>query len=102
MTTRRDKNLKGMKKENLRDNMSTTELVLNMLAETSTTDISKKEKPSTFDENKKVARRGGNIAGIARKELEAELGEPVITSKNAVDFARLIANVIERDDSDKQ
>ena len=102
MTTRRYKNLKGLKKENLRDNMSTTELVLNMLAETSTTDISKKEKPSTFDESKKVARRGGNIAGIARKELEVELGEPVITAKNAVDFARLIAGVIDRDDNDKQ
>ena len=102
MTTRRYKNLKGLRKENLCDNMSTTELVLNMLAETSTTDISKKEKPGTFDENKKVARRGGNIAGIARKELEAELGEPVITSQNAVDFARLIADVIDKDDTDKQ
>lgn len=93
MNTRQYKNLKGLKKQNLRDNMSTTELILNMLAETSATDISKEEKPETFEENQQVARRGGRVAGIARQALEAETGKPVITSKNAVDFARLIDEV---------
>lgn len=74
--------------------MSTTELVLNMLAETSTTDISKEERPVTFDDNKDIARRGGNVAGIARKALEEETGKPVITSMNAIDFAKLISDVI--------
>jgi len=82
-TTKGYKNLKGLKKENLRDNMSNLELVLNMLAETSTTELSKKEKPKTFTENKKLARKGGSVAGIARKDLEKKLGGSVITSKNA-------------------
>lgn len=90
LSTRQYKNLKGLKKENLRDNMSTTELVLNMLAETSTTDISKATQPQGLDESKQVARRGGRIAGNARKELEAETGRPVITSQNAIDFTKLI------------
>lgn len=94
MTTGEYKRLKGLKKENLRDNMSTTELVLNMLAETSTTDISKTEKPATFEENKQVARRDGNVAGIARKALEAETGKTVITSMKAMDFAKIINGVI--------
>lgn len=98
MSTRKYKNLKGLKRENLRDNMSTTELVLNMLAETSTTDISKTVEPQGLEENKQVARRGGRIAGNARKELEAETGRPVITSKNAVDFAKLIELVGEVDE----
>lgn len=88
MSTKQYKKLKGLKKENLRDNMSTTELILNMLAESSTTDISKEEKPSTFQENRDVAKRGGNVAGIARKALEAETGKPVITEKNALDFTK--------------
>lgn len=96
MNTQEYKKLKGLKKQNLRDNMSTTELVLNMLAETSTTDISKEEKPATFEENQKVARRGGRVAGIARQALEAETGKPVITSKNAVDFAKLIDDVAKK------
>ena len=83
MTTKEYKNLKDLKKENLRDNRSNLELVLNMLAETSTTELSKKEKPKTFVENKKVARKGGTVAGNARKELEAKLGERVISSLNA-------------------
>lgn len=74
--------------------MSTTELILNMLAETSTTDISKEERPMSFEENQKVARRGGRVAGIARQALEAETGKSVITSKNAVDFANLINEVV--------
>ena len=96
MNTQEYKKLKGLKKQNLRDNMSTTELVLNMLAETSTTDISKEEKPTSFEENKKVARRGGRVAGIARQALEMETGKPVITSKNAIDFAKVIDEVVEK------
>lgn len=95
MSTREYKRLKGLKKENLRDNMSTTEIVLNMLAETSTTDISKEEQPQTFSENQRVAQRGGKVAGIARKALEAETGKPVITPKNAADFHRLLTDIIE-------
>lgn len=95
MTTRQYKELKGLKKENLRDNMSTTELVLNMLAETSTTDISKVEQPQGFIENQQVARWGGEVAGIARKALEERTGKSVITSKNAYDFKELITSMVE-------
>lgn len=102
MNTQQYKKLKGLKKQNLRDNMSTTELILNMLAETSTTDISKEEKPITFEENQKVARRGGRVAGIARQALEAETGKPVITSKNAVDFAKLIDEVVKEVEQPKE
>jgi len=100
MSTRQYKNLKGLKKENLRDNMSTLELVLNMLAEATTTEISKEQQPETFEENKKVARSGGRIAGNARKEIEATTGKPVITSKNAADFSKLISNLIEGSESE--
>lgn len=93
MTTRQYKDLKGLKKENLRDNMSTTELILNMLAETATKDIAKSSNPQGLEENKKVAKRGGNIAGNARREIEAETGKPVINSKNAIDFGKLIDDV---------
>lgn len=95
MSTRQYKKLKGLKKENLRDNMTTTELVLNMLAETSTTDISKEEKPETFSENRDVAKRGGNIAGIARKALEQETGKPVISAQNAAQLNRVVTDMIE-------
>ncbi|WP_069988295.1 BRO family protein [Massilioclostridium coli] len=95
MTTRQYKRLKGLTKENLRDNMTTTELVLNMLAETSTTDISKVEKPETFAENQKVAKRGGKIAGIARQALEAETGKAVITSRNAAELNSVVVDMIE-------
>jgi len=95
MTTRQYKNLKGLSKENLRDNMSTLELVLNMLAEATTTEISKEQEPKTFEENKAVARSGGRIAGNARKEIETTTGKPIITSKNATDFSNLISNLIE-------
>ncbi|MGX8834456.1 BRO family protein [Amedibacillus sp. YH-ame6] len=101
MNTKQYKKLKNLKKENLRDNMSTTELVLNMLAETSTTDISKEERPVTFDDNKDIARRGGSVAGIARKALEEETGKPVITSMNAIDFAKLISDVISNVEEEK-
>ena len=102
INTRQYKQLKGLKKENLRDNMSTIELVLNMLAEATTTEISKEEKPSTFEKNKAVAKRGGRVAGNARKEIEAQTGKPVITGKkqNTVDFSRLIADVIENKDEE--
>lgn len=95
MSTRQYKQLKGLKKENLRDNMSTTEIILNMLAEASTKDISKKERPEGFEESLKVAGRGGNVASIARKALEAETGEPVITSKNAAQLNEVVTDVIE-------
>jgi hypothetical protein len=82
MTTREYKNLKDLKKENLRDNMTNLELVLNMLAETATTEISHKEKPKGLDQSKKVAKRGGNIAGNARRQVESETGEPILTGEN--------------------
>ena len=95
MTTRQYKKLKGLKKENLRDNMTTTEIILNMLAETSTKDISKEAKPETFEENIEVARRGGSVAGIAKKALEAETGKPVITSQNAAQLNAVVTGMIE-------
>ena len=95
MTTGQYKRLKGLTKENLRDNMTDLELVLTMLAEASTTDISKTAKPQTFEENKQVAKRGGKVAGIARQALEAETGKPVITEKNAVNFQQLVTDVVE-------
>lgn len=97
MTTREYKDFKGLKKENLRDNMSTTELILNMLAETATTDIAEATNPQGLDENKQVAQDGGSIAGDARKSIEARTGKPVITSKNAIDLGRLISDVVKHD-----
>ena len=94
MNTRQYKNFKGLKKQNLRDNMSDLELVLTMLAEASTTDIAKAEQPQGFDENQKVARRGGNVAGVARKALEAETGRPVVTSQNAESFRQLVTDLV--------
>jgi hypothetical protein len=82
-TTKEYKILKGLKKENLRDNMTNTELILNMLAEASTKDISVATNPKNFDESKKVAKQGGNVARVARKELEAKTGKKVVTSLNA-------------------
>ena len=94
MSTRQYKDYKGLKKENLRDNMSNLELVLTMLAEASTTDIAKAEQPQGFDENQTVARRGGNVAGVARKALEAETGKPVVTPQNAESFRQLVADIV--------
>ena len=111
MTTRGYKNLKGLKKENLRDNMTTLEIVLNMLAEATTTELTKTTNPQGLEENKKVAKEGGSIAGNARKEIEQKTGKPVITSKNAVDLSRLIEDVVKepldkkqdkKDDTDKE
>ena len=97
MTTREYKDFKGLKKENLRDNMSTTELILNMLAETATKDIAEATNPQGLEENKQVAQDGGSIAGDARKSIEARTGKPVITSKNAIDLGRLISDVVKHD-----
>ena len=103
MTTRQYKDYKGLKKENLRDNMSTTELILNMLAETATKDIANATNPMGLDENKKVAKRGGNVAKVAKETLEKETGEPVITPKNAIDFAKLIDDIAKKvGDDDKE
>ena len=95
LSTRQYKNLKGLKKENLRDNMTTTEIILNMLAETATKDLSAEEKPDSFNESVAVARRGGRIAGNARKELEEELGKPVISSQNAAHLNKVVTETIE-------
>ncbi len=95
MNTKRYKQLKGLKKENLRDNMSTTEIILNMLAETATREISKQAQPTDFEGNQQVARRGGRIAGNARKELEQETGQPVITSSNATQLNTVVTALIE-------
>ena len=97
MTTREYKDFKGLKKENLRDNMSTTELILNMLAETATKDIAEATNPQGLEENKQVAQDGGSIAGDARKSIEDRTGKPVITSKNAIDLGRLINDVVKHD-----
>jgi hypothetical protein len=97
MTTRQYKNFKSLKKENLRDNMTTLELVLNMLAEATTAEISKERQPETFDENRKIARSGGEAAGEARRSVEKRTGKPVVTPKNAVDFGHLISGVIENE-----
>ena len=104
MSTRQYKQLKGLKKENLRDNMSTLELVLNMLAEATTTEISKQKEPETFAENIAVARAGGEAAGEARKAVEARTGVPVITEKNAAQLHQVVTDLIEGtvvDDNEK-
>ena len=95
MTTRKYKNLKGLTKENLRDNMSTLELVLNMLAEATTTELSKTTNPQNFEENINVAKKGGSIAGDTRKAIEESSGRPVITSKNAAELNAVVTNLIE-------
>lgn len=95
MTTRKYKNLKGLTKENLRDNMSTLELVLNMLAEATTTELSKTTNPKTFKENVEIAKQGGNVAGNTRKEIEEKSGRSVITSKNASELNRVVVDLIE-------
>ena len=95
MSTRQYKNLKGLKKENLRDNMTTLELVLNMLAEATTTEISKQKAPETFSENIDVARAGGKVAGDARKAIESQTGVPVITAKNAAQLNQVVTDLLE-------
>ena len=95
MTTRQYKNLKGLKKESLRDNMSTTELTLNQLAEVATRELSQEEQPVGFDANKRVAQAGGSVAGNARRDLEKRLGRPVITSQNASQLNHIVTQMIE-------
>ena len=98
MNTRQYKNLKGLKKENLRDNMTTLELVLNMLAEATTTEISKQKAPEGLHENVEVARSGGKVAGDARKAIERQTGVPVITSKSAAQLNQVVTNLVEATD----
>ncbi|MCR4625997.1 MAG: hypothetical protein K5795_08535 [Lachnospiraceae bacterium] len=95
MSTRQYKNLKGLKKENLRDNMSTLELALNMLAEATTTELTKVQNPQGLKENQKVAKEGGSVAGNARKDIEGRTGRPVITSQNAKELNGVVTDLIE-------
>lgn len=95
MTTRQYKKLKGLKKENLRDNMSTMEIVLNMLAEATTTELSKVHQPQGFEESKEIAKRGGSYAGETRKSIEADTGRPIITSQNAAQLNDVVTGMIE-------
>lgn len=95
MTTRQYKNLKGLKKENLRDNMSTLEIVLNMLAETTTTELSKAHRPEGFEESRIVAQRGGKVAGDARRAIEADTGRPAVTAENAAQLNAVVTDVIQ-------
>ena len=96
MSTRQYKNLKGLKKENLRDNMTTLELVLNMLAEATTTQFSKDRKPTTFQENLEVAKAGGQVAGRTRKDIESQSNTPVISPKNAAQLNQVVTDLLER------
>lgn len=106
LNTRQYKQLKGLKKENLHDNMSTTEIVLNMLAEVSTTEISKAEAPETFEENRSVAQKGGRVAGEARRSIEQQTGKPVVTAQNAAQLNAVVVDMIEEvaktDSTDKE
>lgn len=95
MTTRQYKQLKGLKKENLRDNMSTMEIVLNMLAEATTTELSKVHQPQGFDESREIAKRGGSYAGATRKAIESDTGRPIITSQNAAQLNNVVVDMIE-------
>lgn len=95
MTTRQYKNLKGLKKENLRDNMSTLEIVLNMLAETTTTELSKAHQPEGFEESRIVAQRGGKVAGDARRAIEADTGRPAVTAQNAAQLNAVVTDAIQ-------
>ena len=95
MTTRQYKKLKGLKKENLRDNMSTIEIVLNMLAEATTTELSKAHQPEGFSESQKIARRGGSYAGQVRQDIENDTGYPVVTSQNAAQLNAVVVDTIE-------
>ena len=95
MSTRQYKNLKCLKKENLRDNMTTLELVLNMLAEATTTQFSKDRKPTTFQENLEVAKAGGQVAGRTRKDIESQSNTPVISPKNAAQLNQVVTDLLE-------
>ena len=103
LSTRQYKNLKGLKKENLRDNMSTLELALNMLAEATTTELTKVQNPEGLEENRDTAKQGGSVAGNARKEIEAKTGKPVISSENAESMlmGSVVTEMIEKLSGDK-
>lgn len=98
MSTRQYKNLKGLKKENLRDNMSDMELILNMLAESTSTEIFKNENPTSFEESHAIAKRGGTAAKEARLAVEQQTGKPVITSQNAAQLNAVVTNLLESTD----
>ena len=95
MSTRQYKDLKGLKKENLRDNMSTLELALNLLAEATTTELTYVEHPQGLEENQAVSRRGGTVAGNARKEIEAQTGRPVVTARSAAQLGAVVTQMLE-------
>lgn len=95
MTTRQYKNFKGLKRENLRDNMSDMELVLSMLAEATTTELSRAHQPESFHENREIARRGGKYAGDTRKAIEADTGRPIVTAQDAAQLNAVVAGIIE-------
>ena len=97
MKTREYKNFKGLKKESLRDNMSNMELVLNMLAEVSTTEISKEKNPKTLEENKSIAKQGGSVAKEARKQIELQTGKPIITDENFLPKSRKLRQIENKD-----
>lgn len=99
MTTREYKQFKGLKKENLRDNMTNMELILNMLAEATTTEISKERKPETFEESQRVAQQGGQIAGNTRKEIETQTGKSLVSPLSAKDYLQLGDSEKEKDDN---
>ncbi len=94
MSTRQYKNLKGLKKENLRDNMSTLELALNMLAEATTTELTKVQNPQGLQQNKEVAKEGGTVAGNARKDIEQRTGQPVITAENRTQLSQVVTDLL--------
>lgn len=102
MSTREHKRLKGLKKENLRDNMSDMELILTMLAEQTTKEISKNVEPTNLGENRNVARAGGAVAKNAREDVERRTGKPVITSKNATQLNDVVVNMIENISKEEQ
>jgi len=102
MSTREYKNLKGLKKENLRDNMSTLELVLNMLAEATTTELTKTQHPKGLEENKEIAREGGMVAGNARKDIEQRTGKPVITTENRTQLNQVVTDLIMYSDENQE
>lgn len=101
MTTKKYKTFKGLTKESLRDNMSTTELVLNMLAETATKDIIDAKHPEGLEENRSAAQAGGSVAKDAKASIEEKTGKPVVTSKNAIDLGRLIGDITKQISNDK-
>jgi len=94
MSTRQYKNLKGLKKENLRDNMSTLELALNMLAEATATELTKVQNPQGLQQNKEVAKEGGTVAGNARKDIEQRTGQPVITAENRTQLSQVVTDLL--------